>query len=59
MLLFVLTAGYLLASAGVGYLGRNTVARGIGTFILSLLFTPLLMLIAVLVFRRLKPGYSR
>lgn len=52
MLHFVLAAIYLIAAVGVGYLGRRTMLGALGTFLVSLVITPLLAFILVLAFAR-------
>ena len=52
MLPFILAAIYLLAAIGVAYLGRRTMLGPMGTFLLSLVLTPLLVFILVLAFAR-------
>lgn len=50
MLPYMVIVLYLVASVGVGYLGRNTFAGAFGTFLLSILLTPLVILIALVAF---------
>lgn len=52
MLPFILGGLYVLACLGVGYLGRGTLAGMTGSFLLSMIFTPLTVLIAMILFSR-------
>lgn len=47
----VITLLWLLLSALVGYMGRNRAAGFMGTFIAALLFTPLIVVIVLIVSR--------
>ncbi|MEM6676716.1 MAG: hypothetical protein AAF675_02465 [Pseudomonadota bacterium] len=49
---YIIALIYVLASLGTAWLARNTLAGGLFTFVLALLFTPLLVFPAVLIFAR-------
>lgn len=46
---------YILAAFGVGYLGRNTRIGWFGSFILSLIITPPIMMLAILGLAKISP----
>ncbi len=52
MLPYVLALIYLLASLGLAYLGRNTQIGALGTFVLALLFSPLILFMVMMAFTR-------
>lgn len=51
MVVFPLSLIYILCALGVGYIGRSTLIGWIGVSLLAFLFTPLLVLIVVVVLR--------
>lgn len=51
MVVFPLSLLYILCALGVGYLGRFTRIGWIGVTLFSLVLTPLLMMLAVLLLR--------
>ncbi|MBO6782680.1 MAG: hypothetical protein JJ899_05310 [Alphaproteobacteria bacterium] len=51
MVVFPAAVIYILCAFGVGYLGRTTRIGAIGVTLLALIFSPLLMLLAVLLLR--------
>ncbi|MEH6752699.1 MAG: hypothetical protein V7788_00860 [Alphaproteobacteria bacterium] len=51
MVVFPLSLIYILCALGVGYIGRNAWIGWIGVSLLAFIFTPLLVLIVVLLLR--------
>lgn len=51
MVIFPAAIIYILSAFGVGFLGRSTRIGAIGVTFLALIFSPLIMLIAVLLLR--------
>ncbi|MEO0957422.1 MAG: hypothetical protein AAFR84_11035 [Pseudomonadota bacterium] len=49
---YLIIAIYFLAALGTGWLGRNTVAGGPLTFVLAIVFTPLVVFTCLLAFTR-------
>lgn len=59
MVAFPIAFIYILCAFGVGYLGRTTRIGAVGVTLLALLFSPLIMLLAVLLLRNVdKPQPS-
>ncbi|SMF44558.1 hypothetical protein SAMN06265365_103374 [Tistlia consotensis] len=59
MVAFPLLFIYVLCCFGVGYLGRTTRAGFIGVTLISVLFSPLIVLLAVLLLRSTEEVYVR
>lgn len=56
MVIFPLSLIYILCAVGVGYLGRSTRIGFAGVLILSIVLTPLIMLVAVMLLRTVNRG---
>ncbi len=55
---YVFALLYILASLGVAYLGRGTRAGWFGSFVLALIVTPLVAVVAVVGFMRVSPRHQ-
>lgn len=56
MLPYILFGIYVITALGTAYLGRNTWAGFGGTLLLSILLTPLVVLVAILLLSRRLPA---
>lgn len=55
---YLLALIYIVTAIACGWLGRNTLAGPIGTFILAIILTPLIVFLALIAFMR-RPSRAR